>query len=88
MQGARDRVGRFMSWCVIAGEVCDLFVACSQAVAVRSETRAGVASVGIGQAVAVVGPTRQLLPTYLVGGGVLDRHLVGEVFVAVASLLD
>ncbi len=52
MQGARDRVGRFMSWCVIAGEVCDLFVACSQAVAVRSETRAGVASVGIGQAVA------------------------------------
>jgi hypothetical protein len=50
---------------------------------------AGGSAVGVGQAVAPVGPAHQLLPAFVVGEGMLDGDAVGGVPVAVAfSLLD
>jgi hypothetical protein len=45
---------------------------------------AGDGAVGVGEAVAAVGPARGLLPASEVGEGVFDGDAVGGAFVAVA----
>ncbi|WP_438696049.1 hypothetical protein [Streptomyces alkaliphilus] len=44
----------------------------------------GEGTVGVGQAVAAVGPARQLFPAFVVGQGVFDADAVGRVVVAIA----
>jgi hypothetical protein len=65
------------SWCVIVGEACFScsrpFSGCGGAVG----DEPGDGAVGVGQAVAAVGPARQLLPAFVVGEGVFDGDAVG-----------